>query len=133
MYTTETNQDTLERKPAILPAPQAPEEAPHAVPAPPAWKSYQRFLFRVAFIFFVLMSVPNSWNWYESLLAIDWTSLHYRDLYDIARFQPSFVRGIAGIPSLLGYADWFAALALALAGGLIWSVLDRKRLSYNTL
>jgi hypothetical protein len=54
-------------------------------------------------------------------------------LYDIARFQPAFVRGLDSIPSLLGYADWFAALALALIGGSIWTALDRQRLSYNTL
>jgi hypothetical protein len=130
MYFTETNQDTRERSSAALPQQHAPGEVPAA--AEP-WKSYQRFLFRTAFIFFVLMSIPNSADWYSDLMALDWTRLHYRDLYDIARFQPSFIRGIEGVPSLLGYADWFAALALALVGGGIWTALDRKRLSYNTL
>jgi hypothetical protein len=64
-----------------------------AVEKPAAWKTYQKILFRIAFIFFVIMSIPWNSEWYKNLFTMDWTSLHYRDLYDIARFSPSFVRG----------------------------------------
>src|SRR4051794_5210635 len=50
------------------------------------WKGYEKVLFRIAFIFFIAISIPNSIEWYDQLIHLDWTSLHYRDLYDIARF-----------------------------------------------
>ncbi|KAA5542999.1 hypothetical protein [Adhaeribacter rhizoryzae] len=129
MYTLEQNQATMEREPVT----SALEQPAADRPAPTPWHPFTRFSFRVAFIFFVLMSIPNNPEWYTNLFSIDWLHVHYRDIYDIARFQPSFVRGIPGIPSLLGYADWFAALAIALAGAGIWTALDRKRVEYNIL
>lgn len=66
-------------------------------PIPPAsWKGYQRVLFRIAFVFFLLMSIPLSGNWYKNLVSIDWFHPHYRDIYDIARFSPS-VRSFIGL------------------------------------
>ncbi|SEA36449.1 hypothetical protein [Pedobacter hartonius] len=98
--------------------------------APPlVWKDYQKIAFRIAFIFFVLMTIPESAKWYTQLFQFDWTSLHYRDLYDIARYQPSFVRG-AGY---YGYAEWLVLFAVSVAGGIVWSLLDRKRKEYNVL
>jgi len=96
---------------------------------PKVWKSYQLIAFRVAFIFFILMSIPENPSWYTQVFNFDWTSLHYRDLYDIARFQPSLTRG-AGY---YGYADWLILLLVAIAGGAIWTLLDKKRKEYNVL
>jgi hypothetical protein len=103
-----------------------------AIKKPAAWKTYQKILFRIAFIFFVIMSIPWNGEWYNNLFTMDWTSLHYRDLYDIARFSPSFVRGW-GLPSLNGYADWLFVLLVATVGGLIWTVIHRKSKEYNLL
>ena len=75
-------------------------------------------------------------GWYKNLAAIDWLHGHYRDVYDIARFSPSFfMRGGAegGAPLLLGYDKWFIALGLALAIGVVWTLLDRKRTDYEVL
>jgi hypothetical protein len=96
---------------------------------PLVWKPYQKIAFRIAFIFFILMTIPESPSWYTQLFHFDWTSLHYRDLYDIARYQPSFIRG-AGF---YGYAEWLVLFAIAVTGGLIWTVLDKKRTEYNVL
>lgn len=129
MYPIESTLDTLDRKTVAA----SPNRSVEVLLEPSPWKPFPRFAFRVAFIFFVLMSIPNDPEWYKNLFALDWLRLHYRDIYDIARFQPSFVRGIPGIPSLLGYADWFAALAIALVGALIWTALDRKNRNYDLL
>ncbi|WP_343704243.1 hypothetical protein [Chitinophaga sp.] len=113
---------------------QPPERS--ATQPPAVWKGYEKYLFRVAFIFFVIMSIPTGSGWYVNLFTIDWTAVHYRDLYDIARFQPNFLGGggEGGGPSALyGYADWLLILAIALAGGVIWSLFDRRRLNYNLL
>jgi hypothetical protein len=96
---------------------------------PLVWKAYQKVAFRMAFIFFVLMTIPENPGWYTQIFQFDWTSLHYRDLYDVARFQPSLTRG----GGLYGYTDWLIILGVAIAGGIVWTLLDRKRQSYNIL
>lgn len=55
------------------------------------WSGQKKFGFRVLFIFFLAMSIPFSANWYKNVFTLDWSRPHYRDLYDIARFQPSFL------------------------------------------
>jgi len=96
-----------------------------------AWKPYQLFLFRVAFIFFIIMSIPGSLSWYKGLVGIDWTSVHYRDLYDIARFQPSFLKGSARL--LYGYGEWLVILGISVIGSGIWYLFDKERKEYTKL
>lgn len=52
------------------------------------WSNAKKTAFRIAFIFFVNMSIPSRAEWYKNLFGSDWTHLHYHDLYDVARFQP---------------------------------------------
>lgn len=103
------------------------------------WKPWQKVLFRIAFIFFVSISIPNSPEWYNIVFHIDWTNLHYRDLYDIARFGSGinfFGNTIFG-STLLGYANWITTLLVSIAGGLIWTLIARarrkERQEYNIL
>lgn len=95
------------------------------------WKNWQKFSFRIAFIFFVIMSIPLSLEWYENLFSINWLSVHYRDLYDIARFSPSL--GLLPRGSWYGYGEWFVILFIAIIGAVIWSLFDKKRNDYNIL
>ncbi|HEY0743786.1 MAG TPA: hypothetical protein VGD40_20115 [Chryseosolibacter sp.] len=93
------------------------------------WSGWQKFLFRVSFIFFIAISIPNSPEWYKHVFAIDWTNLHYRDLYDIARFGSGinfFGSTIFG-SSLNGYANWIITLVVALAAGAVWTLIDKRR------
>ncbi|MCW3107352.1 MAG: hypothetical protein JWQ09_1858, partial [Segetibacter sp.] len=103
----------------------------NAFPTLAAWKGYEKVAFRIAFIFFIIMSIPTTADWYKNLFTLDWFHLHYRDLYDIARFQPGFGKGTG--QWLYGYGDWIVALAIATTGGIIWSLIDRKRKEYNNL
>jgi len=133
------------------------------------WPAPKKFGFRVLFIFLLAMCIPFSPNWYKNVFTLDWSRPHYRDLYDIARFQPGFLsllggqrnrdvtdspagnaedkkakrklkkgnENATGMPPkksfLADYADWGIALLIGLAGGVIWSILDRKRKSYYEL
>lgn len=106
-------------------------ETTDPVSSPIAWKGYEKVIFRIAFIFFIIMSLPTTGEWYKNLFTINWFHLHYRDLYDIARFQPSFGRWSG--QWLLGYGDWIIAFAIAVIGGVIWTVFDRNRNEYNNL
>ena len=102
------------------------------------WTTGQKIVFRIAFVFFIILSIPNSWNWYRNLFALDWLHLHYRDLYDIARFQPNLLgRGVSWWPNWLGYGEWLFDLLVATVIGLVWTAIDSRRkpqpTQYNTL
>jgi hypothetical protein len=103
------------------------------------WTKGQRIAFRIAFIFFILICIPNSAEWYDTVIHIDWTRLNYRDLYDIARFGSGiniFGDKLFG-STLLGYANWIITLLIAIGGGLLWTLIVRRRHTerpeYNTL
>src|SRR6478735_10461077 len=76
-------------------------------PAGRSWKNYEKILFRIASIFFIAICIPNSPEWYKQVFNTDWTNLHYRDLYDIARFGSgiNFLGNTIFGNSLLGYAN----------------------------
>ncbi|WP_207426066.1 hypothetical protein [Pedobacter sp. SYSU D00535] len=103
------------------------------------WKPWHRVAFRIAFIFFIALSFPNSVEWYKHVANIDWTNLHYRDLYDIARFGSGInLLGNSVFGStLLGYANWIITLLISVVAGLIWTLVDSRRKpepkEYNTL
>lgn len=106
--------------------------------APKSWTDFQKVTFRITFIFFIAMSIPTSAGWYKNLFSLDWLHLHYRDLYDIARFQPSILgRGVSWWPTWMGYGEWLFLLLLSTIGGLIWTGVVRWRKSapknYNLL
>lgn len=103
------------------------------------WKEYQKISFRIAFIFFIAISIPNSVEWYKFVVHIDWTRLHYRDLYDIARFGSGinlFGNTLFG-STLLGYANWIITALISIVGGLIWTFIARRtgkeKSEYNLL
>lgn len=100
-----------------------------------SWKPYQKCALRVSFIFFLIMSIPLTGAWYAGVFSIDWFHIHYRDLYDIARFNPNIYRFENPAYNLLGYADWLIILAIALVGGGIWTAIERRssKLNYDTL
>lgn len=93
------------------------------------WSQTEKISFRTAFLFFVAMALPNNVDWYRDLIALDWMNLHYRDVYDIARFGSGltlFGNTLFGHP-LAGYAPWVVTLGVALVGGLFWTALVRGR------
>lgn len=99
------------------------------------WKTYEKVAFRIAFIFFILISIPSSWSWYRNLFTTNWLRPGYRDVYDVARFQPDFinVNSESGRWGIASYASWGIALLVAIVGALIWGWFDKKRKEYNLL
>lgn len=98
------------------------------------WTDGQKILFRIAFVFFISMSLPNSLAWYQEVAGLDWlhpgrVRLHYRDLYDVARFGSGltlFGNKLFG-STLNGYAPWIITLIFATVVGLIWTGIVRLR------
>lgn len=96
-------------------------------------------LFRIAFVFFVSMSLPNNLDWYKEVFTFDWLHLHYRDLYDVARFGSGlnfFGNTLFGSP-LNGYAVWIITLIFATVVGFLWTGIaayrQKERAEYNLL
>jgi len=99
------------------------------------WKTYELILFRIAFVFFTLISIPLSGKYYAMLFSINWLDLGYRDLTNLGRFSPNFLNiptesGRWGIAS---YADYGVLLLIAIVCAAIWSLLDTKRRNYSLL
>jgi hypothetical protein len=72
---------------------------------PAAWSSYKKLGFRIIFIFFLAMSIPFTSNWYSNVFTLNWFRPHYRDIYDIARFQPTFQQFFGGAQGDFGDGD----------------------------
>jgi len=60
------------------------------------WSWYKKLAFRILFVFLLAMCIPFTSGWYKNVFTLDWLHPHYRDIYDIARFQPSFRQFFGG-------------------------------------
>lgn len=92
------------------------------------WKAYEKALFRIFFIYFLVQAVPLDWKFYQQLFAIDWVHLHYGDIFNLAHYTPRFYSG----PDT--FANWAIIFGIALIGAAVWSYGDAgKEKNYNNL
>lgn len=91
------------------------------------WAGYEKFVFRIAFLYFTIQAIPLDPKFYRALFSIHWTQLSYGDIFELARYQPRFFAG----PDT--FANWVVVLVIALVGSIIWSFRDRNRQEYNVL
>lgn len=99
------------------------------------WPEWQKFVFRVAFIFFMVMALPTSWEWVERIFEVDVLHMNYRDLYELAGYSPRFFKidTESGRWGFASYSIWGVIFLGAVAGAIVWSLLDRKRKNYRLL
>jgi len=64
--------------------------------SPAPWSWYKKLGFRILFVFLLAMTIPFTSSWYKNVYTLNWFRPHYRDIYDIARFQPSFQQFFGG-------------------------------------
>jgi hypothetical protein len=100
-----------------------------------SWTSWEKVLFRVAFIYFFLQAVPLDWKYYRNLLSINWLDLHLRDIFNLSRYTPQFFTEgkFTGSWGLNNFSDWGFVLAIAVVGAIIWTIRDKDRQEYNGL
>ncbi len=57
------------------------------------WKNYEKIVFRITFVFLLLMTIPTNLDWYVNTWNYDWSKIHWNMLYDIsaAGRVPKFV------------------------------------------
>ncbi len=92
------------------------------------WKSDDKVIFRIFFIYFFIQAVPLDWKFYRQLFSIDWANLYYGDIFNLAHYSPQFFDG----PQT--FDNWAVIFGIALAGATAWSYYDRNRQTdYNKL
>ncbi|SDG21043.1 hypothetical protein SAMN04487996_11676 [Dyadobacter soli] len=102
-------------------------DALHGTATPGAWSAPEKLLFRVAFIYFAIQSIPLDWKYYYRVFQINWLNLTYGDIFDLARYQPRFF----GAQDT--FANWLVVLVIAIAGAVVWGNRDKDRRDYNQL
>lgn len=104
-------------------------------PANIVWKTYEKVLFRLAFIYFFLQALPLDWKYYRHLLSIDWLHLSFRELFQISKYTPQLSSGTYDPQNwgLATFADWGIIFGVAVIGTIIWSFLDQQRSNYSRL
>ncbi|ABG57844.1 hypothetical protein [Cytophaga hutchinsonii] len=127
-------------------------------PSVEPWKGYEKISFRIAFIFFFLLTVPTDIDYYKGWFTTDWEHLHIRDLGKLAgsSFAPFkiqenhpgeadrgslqekahgffVIQAESGNFGLASYVNWGVALLIGIFGGLLWTLLDRKPRNYQVL
>lgn len=111
------------------PAQPATRTALHeaGVAAPAAWSPPEKALFRVAFIYFAIQSIPLDWKYYRTVFGINWLNPSYGDIFDLARYQPRF------FGEHDNWANWLVVLVIAIAGAVVWGNRDKDRREYDQL
>jgi uncharacterized membrane protein YphA (DoxX/SURF4 family) len=117
-----------------------PEAHPQEISARPSWHLTKRIAFRFAFSYLVLYNLPfpvEQLPFADSLMQqynnlwqaiVPWVGKHLLHLsYDITVFQNG-----SG-DTTYNYVQVLCMLALAAAATVTWSVLDRRRFSYQQL
>src|SRR5690606_22246870 len=87
------------------------------------WTEKEKVTFRIAFIFFTIMSIPTEYGYYMMLAHFDWFNLNYRQLTEIAAFfiaQFLNVYSESGFFGVSSYINWPFVLLIAVVGALIW-------------
>lgn len=101
------------------------------------WRPYQRVLFRIFFIYFLLSTATWSWlgsiPWFSFLSTISTDfSTFYTELFNdyIYQVKEELVPTRGSGDTSMGWATLYAQLFLSVTGGLLWSLIDRKRPQY---
>lgn len=98
------------------------------------WTGWEKFLFRVAFIFFPLLIIPVDYTWYLKLFSV---KTFFAFLNTLTGYRVNFypLHTESGRWGIGAYSAWGVSLLIALAGAAIWTLLVRKskRTEYNNL
>ncbi|MBE9600832.1 hypothetical protein [Pedobacter sp. MC2016-24] len=98
------------------------------------WSSLEKFLFRIAFLFFIILIVPYQLSWYQKL----WSSNSlFTFLNTLTGYRTNFysIAGESGRWGFYSFVTWGIALGIAFGGAIVWTFisLKSKRKSYNEL
>jgi len=88
------------------------------------WSRSQLVLFRIVFLFLLLLTIPLDWHYYVRIFSKNPLHLHFQDLFQLTNYVPRFVSfsnwGWAS------YAGWGIALIVAFVGAIIWGTAEKQ-------
>ncbi len=100
------------------------------------WTNTQKISFRVAFIYFLLLCLPTYTAFYKHLFGLEFSKITYHDFQSIVAFWPPqfiLIESEEGVFGLFNYINLFLVFVVALVGGGIWTLLDKKAINYSKL
>lgn len=92
------------------------------------WSPLQRTIFRVGFVFFLILIVPWHPAFYQQLFSINWLAPHFKQLIDLATFLPDI--SSTSRWGATSFSSWLIYLAVAAIASAVWAAVD-KRTEYN--
>jgi hypothetical protein len=100
------------------------------------WTQLQKVAFRTAFIYFFLLCIPTYSNFYNHLFGLKLSKLTYHDFQNIVAFWPPqiiLIESEEGVFGILNYINLILVFGVAVVGGGVWTLLDKKSISYTKL
>jgi len=86
------------------------------------WTQGAKIAFRFVFVYFFLQCVPLlDWRYYQLVFSVNWLSLRYEDIFNLAHYQSSFFTGGQS------FVNWIVVAVPALIGAGIWTTLDKNK------
>lgn len=87
------------------------------------WSRPQLFLFRIAFIFLLLLTIPLSGQYWGRIFSISLSHIHFQDLFQVTNYVPRFIN--FSYWGWASYAGWGVALVLAVISAVIWGFAEK--------
>ncbi len=100
------------------------------------WTYYQKLAFRIAFLYMVFLCIPTYPSFYKHLFGLEFSKITYHDFQSIVAFWPPqivLIESEEGVFGILNYINLILLLVISVAGGIIWSLLDKKTKAYDKL
>ncbi len=100
------------------------------------WSSFQKFSFRVFFLYFLVLCTPFNKEFYDNLRNLKFGRITYLHLQSISSFYPpKFIAFDTpdGNFGFLSYINLIVVFAGALVAGAVWTLLDRRTKEYHQL
>jgi len=112
------------------------KETGQETPVRYVWTNTQKIAFRIAFLYILLLCTPMYASFYTHLFELEFSKITYNDFQSVVAFWPPqiiLIESEEGVFGLFNYINLFLVLVIAVAGGLIWTAIDKKRLNYSKL
>ncbi|SDE67415.1 hypothetical protein SAMN05216464_108169 [Mucilaginibacter pineti] len=100
------------------------------------WTLYQKVAFRVGFLYMLFLCIPLYSAFYQHVFGLKFSKITYNDFQTIVAFWPPQIITIEseeGVFGILNYINLILLFAGSIVGAGIWTLIDRKTLTYDKL